>query len=153
MSFASDEFDLAESHGPPPAVQWRSWPLGESLPGAVLVAAALLGGGAAVRWVTGQTHLALVAAALLAVALWRFFLPVWYELNAEGVSQWVLGRPRRIPWRNVRRYEVCSSGVLLLPRADACPLDVCRGLYLPWGKHRQEVLAHVHYYVDRPSAK
>ena len=153
VSFASDEFESTESRAAPPSIQWRVWPLAESLPAAVLVSAGLLGGGAAVRWVTGQTHLALVAVAVLAIALWRFFLPVWFELNSEGVSQWVFGRPRRIAWRKIRRYEVCSSGVLLLPRADARPLDVCRGLYLPWGKHRSEVLAHVHYYLDRPSAK
>jgi hypothetical protein len=153
MSFASDEFDFAESQAPPPSLQWRSWPLRESLPAAFFVPVGLLAAGGAVRWVTGQTHLALVAVAALAIALWRFFLPVSFELNSEGVSQWVFGRRRRIAWREIRRYEVCSSGVLLLPRPDACPLDACRGLHLPWGKHRADVLAHIHYYLDRPSAK
>ena len=103
--------------------------------------------------VTAETHLALLAVAALSVALWRFFLPTSFELNAEGVSQWLFGRRRRIPWRDIRRYQVCSSGVLLLPRADACPLDAYRGLYLPWAKHRPEVLAHVHYYLDRSAAQ
>ena len=153
MSFASDEFDFAESQAAPPSLRWRSWPLAESWSAAILVAVGLLGAGAAVRWATAATHLALLAMAALAVALWRFFLPTSFELNAEGVSQWLFGRRRRIPWRDIRRYQVCSSGVLLLPQADACPLDAYRGLYLPWGKHRPEVLAHVHYYLDRPAAQ
>ena len=151
MSFAPDEFDFAESQAAPPSLQWRSWPLGESLSAAVLVPAGLLAAGAAIRWVTGQTHLALLAVAALGIALWGFFLPTAFELNSEGVSQWLLGRRRRIPWREIRRYQVRASGVLLLPSADACPLDACRGLYLPWGRHRPEVLAHVHYYLDRPA--
>jgi hypothetical protein len=103
--------------------------------------------------VTGRLHLALLAVAALGIALWRFFLPTTFELNSEGVSQWRFGRRRRIPWREIRRYDVYSSGVLLLPVADACPLDACGGLFLPWGKHRPEVLAHVHYYLDRPAEK
>jgi hypothetical protein len=154
VSFASDQygqFDLSEPEGPPPSIVWRSWPLRDSFAGAASTLALLIAAGSGVRWITGQTHLAVLAVAVLVLALWRFFLPTAFELSSEGVSQWLLGRRRRIPWRAIRRYEICSSGVLLLPRADACPIDACRGLYLPWGPHRHEVLAHVRYYLDRPS--
>jgi hypothetical protein len=151
VSFASDPYGSLEPEGPPPPLQWRSWPLFESLPSAILVLAALPAAGGVAWWITGKLHLAVLATAVLLVVLRRFFLPTPFELSSEGVSQWRLGRRRRIPWRAIRRYEVHSSGVLLLPRADACPIDACRGLYLPWGPFRHEVLAHVRYHLDRPA--
>ena len=145
------QLDSSEADEPPPSVQWQSWPMRDSLPAAAMVVGGLVAAGAGVVWITAETHLALLAVGVMAIALWRFFLPASFELNTDGVSQWLFGRRRRIPWREIRRYEVCSSGVLLLPRADRCPIDAYRGLYLPWGKHRSEVLAQVHYYLDRPS--
>ena len=134
---------------PPPPVQWRSWPLRENIPAAVALVAGLVAAGIGVRWVTGQMHLAVLAGAVLGLAMWRFFVPTLFELNTEGVSLWLFARHRQIPWTEIRRYEVRSSGVLLLPRAEPCPVDAFRGLYLPWGKHRDEVLAQVRYYLDR----
>jgi hypothetical protein len=67
------------------------------------------------------------------------------------VNRWVFGRYRRIPWQEIRSYRVYSNGVLLLPTADPCPMDAFRGLYVPWGRHQGEVLAQVHYYLDRAS--
>jgi hypothetical protein len=151
MSSPVDPLELPMPPAPPPPLQWRSWPLRENVPGAILVFGGLVGAGAGVRWVTGQTHLALLAVAVLALALWRFFMPTLYELNIGGVNQWLFGRHRRIPWREIRHYEVQSSGVLLLPRAEPCPMDAFRGLYLPWGKRRDEVLAQVRYYLDQSS--
>ena len=86
--------------------------------------------------------------AVLGLSLWRFFLPVTFELNAEGVEQSLLGWQRRIPWAAIHRYEICKAGVLLFSQADRCPIDVMRGLYLPWEEHRDEVLAHVRYHLD-----
>jgi len=149
----SQRFDLSDPPEPPPSIQWRSWPLAESFLAATMVLIGLLAAGAGIRWITAQTHLALLAVAVLVIALWRFFPPTSFELNPEGVNQWFFGRHRRIPWREIRGYEVCSTGVLLLPHADSCPADAYRGLYLPWGKHRREVLALVEHYLDRPSGE
>ena len=135
--------------GPPPTLSWRSWPLRDHLPGTLVVAAVLAGVAFGVRWVTGQPHLALLASGALAVALWRFFLPILFELGPDGVDHWLLGRRRRVPWTAIQRYEVRSTGVLLLPFADRCEVDALRGLYLPWGEHRDEVLFQVRYYLDR----
>jgi len=133
---------------PPVPIQWRSWPVREGVVGASLVFLGLVAAWALVRWITGQMHLALLAMAALGLSLWRFFLPVTFELNAQGVEQSLLGRRRCTAWEAIGRYEVCKSGVLLLPHRDRCPIDVFRGLYLPWGSHREEVLAHVRYHLD-----
>ena len=150
VNTASDQYDLSGLNEPPPSARWRSWPLYESLSTATMVLAGLLAAGTGIGWITGQTRLALLAAAVLVIPLWRSFLPTLFELNTDGVNQWLFGRHRRIPWEAIRRYEVCSAGVLLLPCADRCPMDAYRGLYLPWGAHRDEVLAHVRYYLASP---
>ena len=64
-----------------------------------------------------------------------------------GVTQQVLGRRRRIAWQFIERCEICRAGIFLLPH-DA-PLAVFRGLYIPWGTHRSEVLALVQFYLPR----
>ncbi len=110
--------------------------------------AALVGAWVLVRWSTGRTDLAFLALAALALAMWRFFVPVTFELNAQGIEQSVLRWRRRIPWDAVGRYEVCSAGVLLLPHADRRPMDSLSGLYLAWGGRREEVLAHIRYHLD-----
>jgi len=148
---SSERLDFSDPPEPPPAIRWRSWPLRESLVTAAVLLVGLLAAGATIHWITAETHLALLAVGALSAALWRFFLPTWFELNPEGVNRWLLGRHRRIPWREIRRYKVCSTGVLFLPHPEARPADAFRGLYLPWGKHRHEVLAHVYYHLDQSS--
>lgn len=133
----------------PPAVRWRSWPLREQPGRTLVVAVCLLGAGVVVGWSTGRVHLAILAVAALALALWRFFVPVEFALSHQGVDQRLLGRWRRIAWEAIRHYELCPSGVLLLPDEDHSPISVFRGLYLPFADHRPQVLAHVQFYLDR----
>lgn len=133
---------------PPPPVQWWSWPIRQRVGRTAAVFGGLVAAWALVRWMTGQLHLSLLAMGALALSLWRFFVPVGFELNADGVTQSLLGWQRHIPWTAIRRYEVRGAGVLLLAQADRCPIDLMRGLYLPWGEHREEVLAHVRYHLD-----
>ena len=103
-----------------------------------------------VHWITGRTHLAILATAALAVSSWRCLLPTSFELNPDGVHRRVLGRHRQIPWEQIRRWEMCPRGVLLLPWADRWAMDAFGALYLPWGTRRQEVLAQLHFYLGPP---
>ena len=133
----------------PPPLRWRSWPLRDAPVRALLVLGGLLVAGLAVGWFSGRVSLSLLAVAALAASLWRFFLPVVFELGGDGVDQWVFRRQRHIPWQAVRRYEICLAGVLLLPHEDLSAMAPFRGLYLPWTTHHDEVLAQVRHYVDR----
>lgn len=110
--------------------------------------AGLVAVGLFVYWQTGRLHLAIGAALAIAVTTWRFFVPVTFELNAEGVHQWVFGRHRRIPWSEIRQHQIFSSGVLLLPYEHGSPIEVMQGLFLPWGMRRDEILAQIRYYLD-----
>lgn len=133
---------------PPPLVRWRRWPLRDNLLIGAMATMGLFAAGYYVYWQTDRLHLAVGASLVLAVSAWRFFLPVTFELNAEGVHQWVWGRHRRVPWGEIRQHQIFSSGVLLLPYEQGAPVDVLHGLFLPWGMRRDEILAQLRYYLD-----
>ena len=135
---------------PPPPIRWRSWPVRDDAVRGLPVVIGLLIAAAVIGWLSGRAYLGVLALAALLVALWRFFLPVVFELSGEGVDQRLFGRQRRIPWHAIRRHEVRSAGVLLLPHEDRSAMAPFRGLYLPWSTHRDEVLAHVRHYLERP---
>ena len=101
-----------------------------------------------VQYTSGQTYLAVAALTTLALALWRFFVPVVYELSADGVDQWVFGRLLRLPWHAITRCEIRESGVLLTFRRDPSPLAAMRGLFLPFNGNRDGVVAQVRYYFQ-----
>ena len=116
----------------------------------VVVVSGLAAAGLVVYGLTEMAMMSVLAAAALAAAMWRFFLPVTFELNDEGVEQRFLGRHRHIPWQAVDGYELSSGGVFLLPRQDGSPMAYFRSLYVPWTSHREEVLAQIRYHLDRP---
>ena len=134
---------------PPPPIRWRVWPLWDKPLRGVAVLAALAIVGFVAEWAIGQPYLGLIVAAALTASIWRFFVPVVFELDRGGVSRQCFGRRYRISWNTIGLYEILPDGVLLLPHADACPLDVARGLFLPWGGRREEVSALVEFYLRR----
>ena len=148
MSTASARGNSAWADEPPPLVRWRRWPLRDNFLFGAMALVGLAAVGLLVYWQTDRLHLAIGAALAIAIATWRFFVPVTFELNAEGVHQWVFGRHRRIPWSEIRQHQIFSSGVLLLPYEHGSPIEVMQGLFLPWGMRRDEILAQIRYYLD-----
>jgi hypothetical protein len=128
----------------PPPLRWRSWPMEEGGPTAWILTAGMLSLTALVGWVMASAVWAVVACGLLALASWRYFVPIHFEINPQGIVQEVLGRRQRISWRSIAHFEVCRDGLLLT--GDVC-CAALRGLYLPWGRHRAEVLALVQHHL------
>jgi hypothetical protein len=151
MSSVSPTASSSWTDEPPPLVRWRSWPLRDNLPVAALALAGLVAAGMLVYWQTDRLHLAAGAVAVLAAAAWRFFVPVTFELNAEGVHQWVFRRHRKVPWSEIRRHRIFPTGVLLLPHEKSPPIDVMHGLFLPWSRRRDEIRTLLSYYLDPTS--
>jgi hypothetical protein len=111
------------------------------LTGVMLVVTVLVG------WVMASAIWALVASLLMAIASWRYIVPVYFEINHQGIFQEVFSRRQRISWRSIVFVEVCREGLLLTPGEVCCA--AARGLYLPWGQHRAEVLALVSYHLQQ----
>jgi hypothetical protein len=145
MSSTQASNPLLSGRLPALPVSWRSWPLGEGGAQFWLLLVLLVVVAGSIGLVTGSSRLALSACVLVCLAAWRFFVPVVFELNAMGISQQILGFRRRIAWRSIDRFEVCSQGIFL-SLAEAS-FSSFRGLYIPWEGHREEVLAMVEYYL------
>jgi hypothetical protein len=101
----------------------------------------------AVGWLTGWPLAGWGVLALLLLSLWRFWLPIRFELGPHGITQTVLSRTTIIPWTAIRSYEVRRKGVLLFADAVLTPLSPLRALYLPWAGDREQVLGHIEYYL------
>ena len=78
------------------------------------------------------------------LAIWRTWIPVYFDLGPKGIEQTMLGRQIRIPWRSIARYEVTRRGVVLLPENNRIPF---RSLYVRWRDHQEQLLQLVQYYV------
>ena len=131
--------------GAPPPIAWRIWPLSDGGIQMWLFLGIMAAVGGTVGSVTTSGGWAAAAMACVGAAAWRFFVPVAFELSALGLSQQVFGWRRRIPWTSIEHVEIGREGLIL--SLEGVPLAALRGLYIPWGTHREEVLAQVAYYV------
>ena len=109
------------------------------------VLAAVAAISSAVGWQMGWQW-ASFAAGVQLIPLWRWFIPVTFLVNEFGVTQWILGRERRISWLAIARVQIGPRGILLYPDAERQLLNVFRAIYLPCGKRINEAAAAVRHY-------
>lgn len=112
----------------------------------LLAALAAAAGGAARSW-----PMAVFVLASLAVAAWRLWVPVTFEVGPKGLVQTALGRRRRIGWGELARCEPRRHGVLLLWEAEPGPLTPLRGLYIRWRdqSQRDALIETLDFYLSR----
>jgi len=147
MSHCQPSSSIRDAGPVPPAAAWRSWPLVEHPFWALGVLVGWGGLGWLVWITTAAPHLVVLALAAVALAGWRFYVPVTFELNAEGIHYWIFGRHRCVSWQSVGRYQLQRSGVLVFPLGSQSPADAFRALFIPWGSKRQLVLSHLEHYL------
>ncbi|MCE9607142.1 MAG: hypothetical protein K8U03_19835 [Planctomycetia bacterium] len=129
----------------PVPIAWRIWPVIDSVWELLGLSALLVAVPVLVWSLSGRTALTVASTAAVGLVMWRNFLPTICEMNALGVTQRIFGRTRRIPWLSIDRYVVGRRGVFLT--SAGAPLELFRGLYLPWGSHRDQILASLRYYL------
>jgi hypothetical protein len=95
-----------------------------------------------------NASMGIVAGVALALAAWRLWIPVRFEISSKGVVQSVLGRRRRIPWVEFARYDLRRRGVLLLTEMGGSPLVAFRSLYVGWNDYRQELLDLLDFFIE-----
>src|SRR5262245_25403950 len=89
----------------PGTIRWRNWPLVDHMRSSWLLPLGILSVAVFVGWLGDSWLLAVVAVALLALALWQFFIPVTYEICPLGIRRYALGRMRLVPWLAIRAYQ------------------------------------------------
>lgn len=148
MAATADPVTRYTSSAPAP-VEFTTWPVRDEGLRAVPMLSVMLVVLVAVVIVAGWLA-ACVAALVLFLAAWRFFLPVRVEIKETGVFQTVLGHRRRIAWETVGHCDVCRHGILLTPdRRHTGPLEALRGIYIDWGSRQEEVLPAVLFHLER----
>jgi len=128
---------------PEDVVVW-TWPLRDEGVQAWIVALVALAAVVAVWSIWDDLAFTAVAGATFAIALWRLWLPVKWELGLTGVTLVVLGFRRRIPWMTVARFDLAQDGVWLYADREASPY---RGTFIAYGSQRERIIACVNYYL------
>jgi hypothetical protein len=135
-------------HRPTPRdVSVRTWPIAERrlLPRLLLAGSVALAGTAG--WLSHSVAMGTLLGVLLVAGLWRVWIPVTFEIGPLGVTRSVLGRQRRIAWSAVGSVKRLPTGVLLLAEVRPAALDTLRGVWIPFGDQREEILASVEHYL------
>ncbi len=135
---------------PPPDFEWRVHPFMESPPKAVLsIVAPLTMAGLVHLWLGSWlwTGLGLL---LLVSAEFPFFLPTSCRFDTEGALLRRAGTTVVKKWGQLKSYYPDRNGVLLSPFARPYWLENFRGLYLPYGLHREEVLRQLEARMGPP---
>lgn len=122
------------------AFEWRVHPFMESRGRAALSIAAPLAMAALVHWWLGSWLWTGLGLALLVSAEFPFFLRASCRFDAEGASLRRAGATVARRWEQVKSWYPDRNGVLLSPFARPFWLENFRGLYLPCGRHRGEII-------------
>jgi len=130
-----------------PRMRWTVWPLIDRPWASLSLGVLTLAIGYAVYATSGKWYWTAAASLAIIVAAWRLFLPVTFEVTLRGLKQESMIQSARTPWSEIRAVRKCSGGLLLLSGNDDSPLDALRGLFLPWGPHRTELLQLTSLYL------
>lgn len=104
-------------------------------------------------WVLTKSPLFLALAFLfLGGSVAPFYLPVRFQLTAEGVTKEYLGLSSFRPWSYFRSYYYDRAGILLSPFATRSLLESYRGLFVRFEMNGEEILAYVRKQMDQNQA-
>jgi len=90
-----------------------------------------------------------LAIALLCIAVcWKLVLPMRIELGPRGILRSTLFGAKRIPWREVARYEVHPYGVVIFLSDESSLLAGIDSIDISGASKRSEVESVVKYYME-----
>ena len=91
----------------------------------------------------GNLTVGLVALGLVAASLADYLFPIRYELDSVGASARTLTSLTRIEWGRVRKCYLDDRGIKLSPLSRQTRLEAYRGVYLRFGRQRDEIIRAV----------
>ncbi len=80
---------------------------------------------------------------ILFLFLASFFLPTYYRLDKEAVSVRSFLSTKKRAWAGLKDYHVSKKGVHLSLQSQPAMLERFRGLYLPFGTKREQILRYI----------
>lgn len=82
---------------------------------------------------------------LMITSEFPFFIKTRYRFDEKGISQKRGGVVQSRPWEQIKSYYPDRTGVLVSPFLQKTWLENFRGLYLQFGRHKEDILS----YLDR----
>ncbi len=133
----------------PPLLEWDDWPIAHEPFTVMVFVLALVVTSLAAWTVTARLLWVCLADGLMVLSFLRAILPATYRMGPHGVERTIFGRLHRIPWQTIRAVRIGDRGVFLLDTKRFSPLDALRAVFVPFGPHREAVLARLDYYLAR----
>jgi hypothetical protein len=135
--------DAAGRENPPSedddgSLNWSIWPLKENALRSVAVVLFLAVVIWAVATIFGPLWI-LPSAFILLFFLAGFFFPTFYQLDQDAASMRGLITRKKRSWSKVKNYYLGAKGVHLSISERPSKLESSRGLYLPFGKQREDI--------------
>ncbi len=129
-------------------LEWRVHPAAERV-GSALAAMAVIGVFAILAALLMQSAVwGLLAAALMLMALNRFFLPSRFRIDDTGVTAKYPYARQHLSWHEVRRFRHDQRGAFLSSRARGSMLDAFGGVHLLFGPHAQLAVEQIREHMD-----
>jgi len=130
-----------------PSLSWTVWPLSQSFWRSAAVILLLV----VVVWAISSwlgIAWASLSALILLGSLASFFFPTHYRLGPESVSVRGLLSSKKRNWSVLKKHYVGQKGVHLSPYPRPSRLESFRGVYLPFGGKREEILNFIGEKMD-----
>ena len=124
-------------------LEWVSFPMKERPKAAVALILIMLVSAFAASVMMGNIWWGMIGLALLFLAMWNFFLPVYFTMDSEGVRKKSPFGTEVRKWREVRSIVTDANGVLLSPFKEPTRLAKFRGLGVQFSGNREEVLEFI----------
>jgi hypothetical protein len=139
--------EAREAGVPAPAalgtLEWSVWPARERPWAAAVLLASLAVLGVLIGQGTGDRVLGIAAPLFVLGSVGSFVAKTHYTLTPETIEVRALGVARARPWSEMRRATVDRGGVFLSPFEKRSWLEAYRGVRLPFGGNRDQVVAFV----------
>ena len=124
-------------------VEWSVWPARDRPWAAVVLLLSLAILGVLIAQGTGDNVLGFAAPLFILASVGSFIAKTEYRLTPESIEVRALGVSRARPWSEMRRATVDRNGVFLSPFENRNWLEAYRGVRLPFGGNRDQVVAFV----------
>jgi len=124
-------------------LEWSVWPARDRPWAAAVLLASLLVLGVLIAEGTGDRVLGVAAPVFILVSVGSFIGRTQYRLTSESIEVRTLGVSRARPWGEMRRATLDRGGIFLSPFEKRSWLEAYRGVRLPFGGNRDQVLAFV----------
>lgn len=144
----SNQVVVAEG-SPPRALTIESWPMRDEPLASSLLLGFAIAVGIAASWIAQNGLTGVACATALLLALRHLWMPAEFQINELGVRRTVLGRSRRTPWREIGGYQIGSTAIAIWPDQEPSLQNVLRGVYIPYGRQRDQLIAIVELYMSR----